>query len=150
MQFIVCCATFVLSFGLLLFNAELFFSQAMSLSTPCEKFQFLAIMSKVKIFKPRVLAYVWVSVWVCGGPSVRVYVFVPPSPNRSHAAQRDSHWSPHAMIRSLRSHMASCSGCWDVHFRNGRILRFGDGRADGDVRRPGRNAIRGLARDERS
>ena len=50
-QFIVCCATFDLSVALLFFNAELFFSQAMSLSTPCEKFQFLAIISKVKILK---------------------------------------------------------------------------------------------------
>ena len=63
---------------------------------------------------------------------------------------RDSHWSPHAMIRSLRSRTASCKGCWEVHFRNGRILRLGDRLADGDLRRPGRSAIRGLARDERS
>ena len=31
------------------FNAEVVSSQAMSLSTPCEKFQFLAVISKVKI-----------------------------------------------------------------------------------------------------
>ena len=73
------------------------------------------------------------------------------SPYQSHAAQRDTHWSPHAMIRSLRSRMVSCEGfVEEVHFRNGRILRLSDRRADGDVRRPGRSAIRGLARDERS
>ena len=43
------------------------FSQAMSLSTPCEKFQFLVVISK-----PRVLANVWVSVWVSGS-GVRAY-----------------------------------------------------------------------------
>ena len=39
-QFFVCCGTFVLSVSLFFFDAELVFSQAMSLSTPCEKFQF--------------------------------------------------------------------------------------------------------------
>ena len=49
-QFFVCRATFVLSVGLFFFNAELFFFQSMSLSTPCEKFQFFffAIISKDK------------------------------------------------------------------------------------------------------
>ena len=36
-QFFVCCGTFDLSVGLLFFDAEFFFSQTMSLSTPCEK-----------------------------------------------------------------------------------------------------------------
>ena len=40
LQFFVCCGTFVPSVGLLFFNAELVFSQAMSLSPPCEEFQF--------------------------------------------------------------------------------------------------------------
>ena len=46
--FFVCCGTFVLSVGLLFFQRGVGFSQAMSLSTPCEKFQFLAVISKVK------------------------------------------------------------------------------------------------------
>ena len=48
------------------------------------------------------------------------------------------------MIRSLRSRVASSVRVVEeVHFRNGRILRLGERRADGDVRRPGRSAIRG-------
>ena len=38
-QFIVSCGTFVLSVGLLLFQRGVVFSQALSLSTPCEKFE---------------------------------------------------------------------------------------------------------------
>ena len=41
-QFFVCCGTFVLSVALLFLNVGVGFSQAMSLSTPCEKFQFSA------------------------------------------------------------------------------------------------------------
>ena len=126
----------------------------MSLSTPGENFEFLILTFKVKILNRRVLARVWVSVWVCGGPGVRVhgcvgglgvffpFILVRRSPYQSHGASRDSHWSPHAMIRSLRSRVARCKGCWGVHFRNGRILRLGDRRADGVVRRPGRSVIR--------
>ena len=43
-QFFVYCGTFVLSVGLLFFNAGSFFSQAMSLSTPCEEFLFFFLL----------------------------------------------------------------------------------------------------------
>ena len=45
----------------------------MSLSTLGEKFEFLIIPLKVSNFNPRVLAPVWVSVWLCGRPGVRAY-----------------------------------------------------------------------------
>ena len=72
-QFIVCCATFFLPVGLLFSQRGVGFSQAMSLSTPGEKFEFLIVTFKVKSLNPRVLAHVSVSVWVSGGQSVRVY-----------------------------------------------------------------------------
>ena len=69
----VCCGTFVLSVALLFLNVGVGFAQAMSLSTPGENFEFLILTFKVKILNPRVLARVWVSVWVCGGPGVWVH-----------------------------------------------------------------------------
>ena len=71
-----------------------------------------------------------------------LFILVCPTPYQPHAAQRDSHWSLHTMIRSLRSRLASFEDFCGVHFRNGRILRLGDERADGDVRRLVWSAIR--------
>ena len=47
LEFFVCCATFVLSVCLLFFQRGVGFFQAMSFSTPCEKFEFITITSKV-------------------------------------------------------------------------------------------------------
>ena len=68
-QFFVCCGTFVASVGL---NAELVFSQAMSLSTLCAKFQLFVIIS-LEFETTSSGVRVGVSVWVSGGPCVRVY-----------------------------------------------------------------------------
>ena len=50
-QFIVCCATFVLSVSLLFLLRGVGFSQAMCLSSPGEKFQFLIVTLQVKNFE---------------------------------------------------------------------------------------------------
>ena len=71
-RFLVCCGTFVLSVGLFFFQRGVGFSQAMSLSAPCEKFEFLAFVPKVKILNTRAPVYVWVSVRVCGRMGVLV------------------------------------------------------------------------------
>ena len=77
----------------------------MSLSTPCEKFEFVifTLMGKFEFRSSgaRVGIRMGMRETECAG--VWVFRLVRFSPYQSHAAQRDSHWSPHAMIRSLRS-----------------------------------------------
>ena len=72
-QIFVCCVTFVLSVGLLFFNAELVFLRPCLFQRLVRKFSFQLLISKVKQLKPRVLAYMWVSVWVSRCAGVRVW-----------------------------------------------------------------------------
>ena len=60
-----------------------------------------------------------------------LFILVCLTPYQPHAAQRDSHWSQHNMSGSFRSRMATFEYFVGVQFRNGRILRLGDRRADG-------------------
>ena len=73
-QFFVCCTTFVLSVGLLLATRSCFFFQALSLSTPCEKYEFFRSlrMFKFESTSSGVRVGIRVGVWVSRCAGVRV------------------------------------------------------------------------------